>query len=232
MQLYRSKRFYFSFSQRHQTQLVCLVRFVSCPRTVVRAQARRVYLSGYMGVQVSRRTRMQMGSQLIQGRNNDNPFSFFADDPTYLSFPTIQFIAHDSGKIQDKNFSFPLLLLWMWYSRFAFEMFAIEWSTSRTENFELLSIVVQVILVSSTGSRSMHWQNYVPATVRLYREIFTHVNTYTCPVRYEFLQCTDASYSLSYSTGGRRRAPFSTSSALERLVDFSWIFTYYPTFRI
>lgn len=133
MQLYRSKRFCFSFSQRHQTQLVCLVRFVSCPRTVVRAQARRVYLSGYMGVQVSRRTRMQMGSQLIQGRNNDNPFSFFADDPTYLSFPTIQFIAHDSGKIQDKNFSFPLLL-WMWYSRFAFEMFAIEWSTSRISN--------------------------------------------------------------------------------------------------
>lgn len=54
----------------------------------------------YMGVQVSRRTRMQMGSQLIQGRNNDNPFSFFADDPTYLSFPTIRFIARDLGKIR------------------------------------------------------------------------------------------------------------------------------------
>ena len=34
-----------------------------------------------MGVQVSRGTRMQIGSQLIQGRNNDNP-------PCFL--PTIQ----------------------------------------------------------------------------------------------------------------------------------------------
>lgn len=55
-----------------------------------------------MGVQVSRRTRMQMGSQLIQGRNNDNPFSFFTDDPTYLSFPCYfqYYIAHDLGKIR------------------------------------------------------------------------------------------------------------------------------------
>ena len=96
-QPYRSTRFASSFrgrsSSRHGRQLVCrlythseLVSFRvsthACPGT-----SPQVYLNGYMGVQVSRGTRMQIGSQLIQGRNNDNPLC--SDDRTAIYRPLL-----------------------------------------------------------------------------------------------------------------------------------------------
>lgn len=145
MQLYRSKRFCFSFSQRHQTQLVCLVRFVSCPRTVVWAQARRVYLSGTWAY------RFHVERACKWDRNSSRGVTMIIPS---RSLPTIQPIyrsllfdlSHAIQEKFDKNFSFPLLL-WMQQSRFAFETFAIEFRLRRTQNFESLSIVVEVILV-------------------------------------------------------------------------------------
>lgn len=79
-QPYRSTRFCFFFSRRRDRQLVCrsyvhseLVSFRVSTHACPGGTSPQVYLNGYMGVQVSRRTRMQIGSQLIQGRNNDNP---------------------------------------------------------------------------------------------------------------------------------------------------------------
>lgn len=101
MQPYRSTRFASSFrgdtagSSCTRSELVSFrVSTHACPGT-----SSQVYLNGYMGVQVSRRTRMQMGPQLIQGRNNDNP-SFLADDRAYLSVPTKSTVSQDFGKIR------------------------------------------------------------------------------------------------------------------------------------
>lgn len=61
-----------------------------------------------------------------------------------------------------------------------------------------------------SGSRSMHWQNYVPATVRLYREIFTHVTHIHAPYDTSFCSI-QTHHTLSYSI--RRRISCSLFNA-------------------
>lgn len=99
--------FCFFFSRRHGRQLVCrlythseLVSFRvsthACPGT-----SPQVHLNGYMGVQVSRRTRMQIGSQLIQGRNNDNPpCSLPTNERIFIGLYLTRGISQHFGKIR------------------------------------------------------------------------------------------------------------------------------------
>lgn len=149
----------------------------------------------YMGVQVSRRTRMQMGSQLIQGRNNDNPFSFFADDPTfivpYYSIYRTRFRKNSIRIFHSRCFygcSSHVSLSRRLQSNFGFDELRISNRYRSLLKLFWWSSRVRIKIDALTKLRPCNCS-------LIQRDIYTR-NTYTCPVRYEFLQYTDASYSL------------------------------------
>lgn len=194
MQLYRSKRFCFSFSQRHQTQLVCLVRFVSCPRTVVWAQARRVYLSGTWAY------RFHVERACKWDRNSSRGVTMIIPS---RSLPTIQPIYpyYSIYRTRFRKNSIRIFHSRCFYgcsshvslsrrlqSNFGFDELRISNRYRSLLKLFWWSSRVRIKIDALTKLRPCNCS-------LIQRDIYT-CNTYTCPVRYEFLQYTDASYSL------------------------------------